>query len=38
MGRPSLVHIRVGMRAGRVDEISVGGGVVPVIEGLLRMP
>jgi trans-2,3-dihydro-3-hydroxyanthranilate isomerase len=38
MGRPSFVHIRVGMRGGRVDEILVGGGVVPVIEGRLRIP
>ena len=38
MGRPSAVHIRVGTRAGRVAEISVGGGVVPVIEGRLRVP
>jgi predicted PhzF superfamily epimerase YddE/YHI9 len=38
MGRPSLLHIRVGMRAGRVSEILVGGTVVPVIEGRLRLP
>ena len=38
MGRPSFVHIRVGMRGGRVDEILVGGSVVPVIEGRLRIP
>jgi trans-2,3-dihydro-3-hydroxyanthranilate isomerase len=38
MGRPSAVHIRVGMRDGRVAEISVGGAVVPVIEGRLRVP
>ena len=37
MGRPSAVHIRVGMRAGRVSEILVGGGVVPVIDGRLRV-
>ena len=37
MGRPSAVHIRVGMREGRVSEILVGGGVVPVIEGRLRV-
>jgi trans-2,3-dihydro-3-hydroxyanthranilate isomerase len=38
MGRPSLLHIRVGLRAGRVGEILVGGTVVPVIEGRLRLP
>lgn len=38
MGRPSAVHIRVATRQGRVSEISVGGGVVPVIEGRLRVP
>jgi trans-2,3-dihydro-3-hydroxyanthranilate isomerase len=38
MGRPSLLHISVGMRAGRVSEILVGGTVVPVIEGRLRLP
>ena len=37
MGRPSAVHIRVGMREGRVGEILVGGGVVPVIDGRLRL-
>jgi trans-2,3-dihydro-3-hydroxyanthranilate isomerase len=37
MGRPSAVHIRVGMREGRVSEILVGGGVVPVIDGRLRV-
>jgi PhzF family phenazine biosynthesis protein len=38
MGRPSFIRIRVGMTAGRVSEILVGGSVVPVIEGRLRMP
>jgi trans-2,3-dihydro-3-hydroxyanthranilate isomerase len=38
MGRPSFIRIRVGMTAGRVGEILVGGSVVPVIEGRLRMP
>jgi len=38
MGRPSFIRIRVGMRAGRVGEILVGGSVVPVIEGRLRVP
>ena len=38
MGRPSFVHIRVGMRGGRIGEILVGGRVVPVIEGRLSIP
>jgi trans-2,3-dihydro-3-hydroxyanthranilate isomerase len=38
MGRPSFIRIRVGMSAGRVSEILVGGSVVPVIEGRLRLP
>jgi trans-2,3-dihydro-3-hydroxyanthranilate isomerase len=38
MGRPSFIRIRVGMTAGRVREILVGGSVVPVIEGRLRVP
>lgn len=38
MGRPSFIRIRVGMNAGRVTEILVGGSVVPVIDGRLRVP
>jgi trans-2,3-dihydro-3-hydroxyanthranilate isomerase len=38
MGRPSFIRIRVRMTAGRVSEILVGGSVVPVIEGRLRVP
>jgi trans-2,3-dihydro-3-hydroxyanthranilate isomerase len=38
MGRPSVIRIRVGMSAGRIREILVGGSVVPVIEGRLRVP
>jgi trans-2,3-dihydro-3-hydroxyanthranilate isomerase len=38
MGRPSFVRIRIGMSAGRIREILVGGSVVPVIEGRLRVP
>jgi trans-2,3-dihydro-3-hydroxyanthranilate isomerase len=38
MGRPSFIRIRVGMSAGRVNLILVGGSVVPVIEGRLRVP
>jgi len=37
MGRPSFIRIRVGMNGGRIREILVGGGVVPVIEGRLRV-
>jgi len=38
MGRPSFIRIRVGMAGGRVSGILVGGSVVPVIEGRLRVP
>jgi trans-2,3-dihydro-3-hydroxyanthranilate isomerase len=37
MGRPSFIRIRVAMSAGRISEIRVGGSVVPVIEGRLRV-
>lgn len=38
MGRPSFLHIRVGTSGGRVAGIEVGGRVVPVIDGRLRLP
>jgi len=38
MGRQSFVHIRVVMERERIAELRVGGGVVPVIEGHLRLP
>jgi trans-2,3-dihydro-3-hydroxyanthranilate isomerase len=38
MGRPSFLHIRVGTSGGRVSGIEVGGHVVPVIDGRLRIP
>jgi trans-2,3-dihydro-3-hydroxyanthranilate isomerase len=38
MGRHSRLHIRGVARDGHLDEIEVGGGVVPVIEGQLRVP
>jgi trans-2,3-dihydro-3-hydroxyanthranilate isomerase len=38
MGRPSFLHIRVGTSGGRVTSIQVGGSVVPVIDGRLRIP
>lgn len=37
MGRPSFLHIRVGTGGGRITDIQVGGSVVPVIDGRLRM-
>jgi trans-2,3-dihydro-3-hydroxyanthranilate isomerase len=37
IGRPSFVRIRVGRHGGRIAEILVGGSVVPVIEGRLRV-
>lgn len=38
MGRQSFLRIRIGMSDGRINEILVGGAVVPVIEGRLRVP
>ncbi len=38
MGRPSSIHIRLRARDGAVSDIRVGGGVVPVLEGRLRLP
>ena len=38
MGRHSRLHIRGIARDGRLDQIEVGGAVVPVIEGTLRVP
>lgn len=38
MGRPSLISIRLRLEAGRACEIEVGGGVVPVLEGVLALP
>jgi trans-2,3-dihydro-3-hydroxyanthranilate isomerase len=38
MGRPSFLHIRVGTTGGCVSGIEVGGRVVPVIDGRLRIP
>ena len=37
MGRQSFVHIRLTARGGTVTNIRVGGGVVPVLEGELRI-
>lgn len=38
MGRQSFVHIRLRAAAGTATDIRVGGGVVPVLEGRLRLP
>jgi trans-2,3-dihydro-3-hydroxyanthranilate isomerase len=38
MGRRSLVHIRLRMRDGRPTDIAIGGSVVPVLDGRLRLP
>jgi trans-2,3-dihydro-3-hydroxyanthranilate isomerase len=38
MGRPSFVHIRLRVRDGGATDIGVGGSVVPVLEGRLRVP
>ncbi len=37
MGRQSFIRIRVGTSGGRIGEILVGGSVVPVIDGRLRV-
>jgi trans-2,3-dihydro-3-hydroxyanthranilate isomerase len=37
MGRQSFVHIRLTAYGGTVTDIRVGGGVVPVLEGELRL-
>jgi len=38
MGRQSFVHIRGTARDGELQDIRVGGQVVPVLEGTLRLP
>jgi predicted PhzF superfamily epimerase YddE/YHI9 len=38
MGRPSTIRIRLSLRHGQATDIEVGGGVVPVLEGVLRLP
>jgi trans-2,3-dihydro-3-hydroxyanthranilate isomerase len=38
MGRQSFVHIALTGRDGRISDIRVGGGVVPVLEGTLTLP
>jgi trans-2,3-dihydro-3-hydroxyanthranilate isomerase len=38
MGRPSLIHLRAQLKDGRATRIEVGGGVVPVFDGVLTLP
>ena len=38
MGRPSTIRIRVAVDQGSPAEIQVGGTVVPVFDGVLRIP
>jgi trans-2,3-dihydro-3-hydroxyanthranilate isomerase len=38
MGRPSSIHIRLRIVGGRATDIQVGGGVVPVLDGVLTLP
>lgn len=38
MGRPSFVHVTLRSSGDGVTDIRVGGGVVPVLEGHLRLP
>jgi len=37
IAREMNLHIKIAMRGGRISELRVGGGVVPVIEGRLRV-
>ena len=37
MGRPSLIYIRLRVQDGKATGIEVGGGVVPVFEGVLTL-
>ncbi|MCA1644089.1 MAG: PhzF family phenazine biosynthesis protein, partial [Chloroflexi bacterium] len=38
MARPSHIHIRLQLHGGRASQIEVGGGVAPVLEGVLALP
>jgi predicted PhzF superfamily epimerase YddE/YHI9 len=38
MGRQSFLRLRIGTSGGRINDIQVGGSVVPVIDGHLRIP
>jgi len=38
MGRQSFLHVDLTVRDGRVGDIRVGGSVVPVLRGRLRLP
>jgi trans-2,3-dihydro-3-hydroxyanthranilate isomerase len=37
-GRPSTIRIRLSLSNGKASQIQVGGGVVPVLEGVLTLP
>jgi trans-2,3-dihydro-3-hydroxyanthranilate isomerase len=37
-GRPSTIRIRLSLSNGKSSQIQVGGGVVPVLEGVLTLP
>jgi len=38
MGRPNFIHVRLRLHAGHATAVTVGGGVVPVLEGTLWLP
>jgi predicted PhzF superfamily epimerase YddE/YHI9 len=38
MGRQSFIYIRLRVHDGEAREIRIGGRVVPVLEGVLRLP
>ena len=38
MGRPSRIHITLSMEGAAIRDRRVGGSVVPVLEGRLRLP
>ncbi len=38
MGRPNYIHVHLRLEAGHATAVTVGGGVVPVLEGTLRLP
>jgi len=38
MGRPNFVHVRLRLEAGHATAVTVGGGVVSVLEGTLSLP
>jgi predicted PhzF superfamily epimerase YddE/YHI9 len=38
MGRQSFIHIRLRVQDGEAREVRIGGHVVPVRDGVLRLP